>query len=101
VAAVTAVLLLSTLNQAVAIQFAGHGLVDVAPDPRLSRFDGTNKRVLAVMEVLGCVLVFRRVATSYFPALKTQPQMDPGVAGFYAVFTNMFVSAGEIDLLHM
>jgi hypothetical protein len=42
--------------------------------------------VLGVVEVLGRVLVFRRIATTYVTAALADPEVDPIVAGFHAFF---------------
>ena len=57
--------------------------------------------MLGVMEVLGCVLVLRRIAATHASALQAKPQVDPCVSGFDAVFTDVFVCALEFDLIEM
>jgi hypothetical protein len=34
-------------------------------------------------------------------ALQAHPQMNPGVPGFYAIFTNVSIGAGDADLVEM
>jgi hypothetical protein len=43
-------------------QFGRLNLVNITPNPGLSRLDRTHERVLGVMEMLGGVFVFRRIA---------------------------------------
>jgi hypothetical protein len=57
--------------------------------------------MLNVMEVLRGVLVLGRVAAAHVSALKTQTQVDPRVAHFYAFFAYVRVSFRELDLIEM
>ena len=57
--------------------------------------------MLAAMEMLGRVLVFRRIATSNVPAFQAKAQMDPGIAGLDAVFADIRIGGLEFDLLHV
>lgn len=50
--------------------FARRYLIHIAPDPCLSRFDGTDERMLYFVEVFGSVLVLGRVTTAYVAALQ-------------------------------
>src|SRR5215468_6250026 len=80
---------------------ARRDFVHVAPHPRLSRLNRTHKRMMRRLEVLGCMPVFRGVTTTHIPAGKAQPQMDPGIAGLYAVFANALVGRSQFDLICM
>jgi hypothetical protein len=55
------------------LQFAGHDLVDIAPHPCFTWFDGTDQRVFRFVEVFRGVLVLGGIATSYVPARQTEP----------------------------
>jgi len=57
--------------------------------------------MLAAVEVLRGVLIFRRIATADMPAFQAQPQMDPGASNFHAVFTNVGVGGGNVYLIEM
>jgi hypothetical protein len=74
-------------------------LVHVAPDPRLSRLDRSNQRMMHFMEMLGRVLVLRGIAAADVPTGKAQAQMDPGVAHLHAFFADVLVSAADFDLV--
>jgi hypothetical protein len=81
--------------------FAGFHFVHVAPDPGFTGFDGAHQRVLGVVEMLGRMFVLGRIATGGMSANKAHAQMDPGVAGFYAIFTDMFVGFSNLDLIEV
>ena len=53
------------------------------------------------LEVLGRVLVFRRVAAAYVSAGKAKPQVDPGVTQFHTVFADVLIGGSEFDLISM
>src|SRR5438874_13655165 len=55
-------------------------LVGVTPQPALTRFKGTDHRVLHAVEMFGGVLVLRRVAASHVAALQAESQMHPRVS---------------------
>jgi hypothetical protein len=57
--------------------------------------------VLGFVEMLGGVLVLRRVTTAHVPANETHAQVHPGVAGFYAVFADVRVRLCELDLVQV
>lgn len=46
-----------------------------------------------MVEVLGGMLILRRVAASDVPALQAQPQVNPGIAHFQTLFTTL--AAGD------
>jgi hypothetical protein len=54
-----------------------------------------------VAKMLGCMFVFGRVAATYVATLHAQAQVNPGVAELHALFANMYVSAGDFDLIQM
>jgi hypothetical protein len=80
-------------------KLAGLDLVHVTPDPAFSRLDGADQRMLRFMEVLGGMLVLRRVAAANMAAYETQTQVNPRVAGLNAVLTDMFVGFSDFDLI--
>jgi len=53
------------------------------------------------MEVLGCMLVLRRVTTSNISASQAQAQMNPCVACLNALFTNMLTGLADFDLIQV
>src|SRR5262245_39474001 len=59
------------------VGFSDFRLVDVAPAPVLSWFEGLDDRVPRVLEVLGCVPVRRGVAAADVAAAEAQAQVDP------------------------
>jgi hypothetical protein len=81
--------------------FAGLDLVYVTPDPGLAGFNGAHHRMLGVVEVLGRMFVLGRVATGGMPADEAHAQVNPGVAGFYTIFADMFIGFSYFDLIEM
>jgi hypothetical protein len=57
--------------------------------------------VPGLAEVLGRVLVLGGIATPHVTALYAKAQMDPRVAGLYAVFTHVLVGGRDFDLIEM
>ncbi len=53
------------------------------------------------VEVLGGVLVFRRVAAADVTAFQAKPQMDPGIAHLDALRTDVSLGLGNFDGLKM
>jgi hypothetical protein len=58
--------------------------IDVAPAPGFAGFDRAHDGVSGVMEMLGGVFVFGRVAAADMPAFHAQTQVNPSVAHFKA-----------------
>jgi hypothetical protein len=54
--------------------------------------------MFGVMKVLGGVLVFGGITATHVSAFSAHAQVDPGVAGFDAVFADVGISAGEFHL---
>ena len=81
--------------------FPRNHLVDITPDPILSRLNRTDHRMMFVMKVLGGVFVLRLIAASHFAAHHAHPQMNPGGAKFDALFANVFVGGRDLDLIEM
>ena len=63
-----------------------HQLVDIAPAPGFSGFDGPNDRVIRRVRVLGRMFVLRAVATPDMTASEAQAQMDPVISCLEALF---------------
>jgi hypothetical protein len=57
--------------------------------------------VLGVVEVLGGVFVFRRIAASHLAANHTQTEMHPAIAHFEAFLAALFIRVAELDLIEM
>jgi hypothetical protein len=57
--------------------------------------------VLAVVEVLGGVLVLRRIAAADVAAGEAEPQVDPGVPHLQALLTTVAVRAHVADLVQV
>jgi hypothetical protein len=81
--------------------FARREFIHITPDPGFARLNGTDKRMLGTMEMLGRVLVLGRIAAADVPAFQAQPQMDPAIAGLDAVFADIGIGGFEFDLLQV
>ena len=57
--------------------------------------------MLRSVEMLGRVLVLRRVAAAHMSAGETQAQMNPGVARFHTIFAHMLVRFLDFDLVQV
>jgi hypothetical protein len=90
-----------SINGRLWLDIAGRQLIRVAPNPALAGFDGAHQRMTGLLEVLGGMLILRRVATSDMTAAQAQSQMHPAVADLDAVFANVFVRASDLDLIQM
>ena len=75
-----------------------HHLVDVTPDPVLSRLEGLNDRMVGGVEMLGGMLVLRRVAAANMPTRQTEAQMHPAISGFQTVLTSI---GTRCDLMYL
>jgi hypothetical protein len=51
------------------------------------------------MEMFGGMPVLGRIAASDVAARETEPQVNPGVTRFHAVFTNVFAGLTNLDLI--
>ena len=78
-----------------------HHLVDVAPPPLLSGFDGTHHRMARAVKVLCGVLVFRVVATRNMTAHQAHAQMHPTIAHVNTLLTNMRGGSQKFNLIKM
>lgn len=88
-------------NQLLPAQLSRKDLVHVAPHPRFSRFNRADEWVLAAMEMLGRMFIFRRIATADVAAFQAQTQMHPRVSKFDALFANVLVGAGNRNLIQV
>jgi hypothetical protein len=84
-----------------AFHFARHQVIGVAPDPSFARLDGTDQWMGARMEMLGGVLVLGGVATPDVAADQAEPKVNPGIAGFEAIFTTGFGCVPDLNLIQM
>ena len=57
--------------------------------------------MLQFVEMLGRVLVLRRVAAPHVPARQTQAQVDPCITCLNAFLANMLVGILNFDLVEM
>lgn len=57
--------------------------------------------MFAAMKVLGRMFVLGGIAAPHMPAFEAEPQMDPVISGFNAIFTDMRLCAGVGDLVEM
>jgi hypothetical protein len=81
--------------------FAGNDFVDVAPDPFFSGLDRPHHGVAGVMKMFCGVFVLRRIAASDIPADHAHPQVNPRVAKFDALFTDVGIGSPELDLIEV
>src|SRR5712692_2519262 len=70
-------------------------LIDIAPAPVLPGLEGSDDGVPGGAEVLGRVLVRRRIATPDVAALAAEPQMDPLLAAFRCAWRQV-TNLGEV-----
>jgi hypothetical protein len=82
-------------------KFASHNFVDVAPDPRFAGLNRAHDGVLGVMEMFRCMLVLGRIATGGVSANEAHAEVDPAIARFYAVLTNVLVGFFYFDLVEV
>jgi hypothetical protein len=78
-----------------------HHLIDITPDPVLSRLERLYEWVVSRVEVLGGVLVLRRITAAYMPTGETQPQVDPAVPCLQTVFTSIGAWRDILNLVEM
>jgi len=57
--------------------------------------------MLRLVEVLGGMLVFGRVAAANIATDETQAQVNPGISQFYALFAYVLASGSELDLIEV
>jgi hypothetical protein len=88
-------------HKPVSPHLARTNLIDIAPHPVFPRLNGTDERVLGLMEMLRCVLILGRVAAADVSALQAKPQMNPGISHLQTLFTAVFFRVGNPDLVEM
>jgi hypothetical protein len=77
-------------------------LVDEAPAPVFSRFEGAHDRMFGFMKVFGGVFVFGRVAAADVAALQAETKVNPIVAHFQALLTALRSAWSDIaDLVEV
>jgi hypothetical protein len=93
----------STLDgdESLRAEFSGGDLIYVAPHPIFAGFDGADEGVVAVVEVTGCVHVLRRITAADVTTFQTHAEMNPCVSHLDALRADVFVSAGDLDLVEM
>src|SRR5262249_53140961 len=74
-----------------------HEVVDVAPEPRLARFERAHDRVGRRVEVLGGVAVRRAVAAADVAARLAHAQVDPPPTDREAVLATVGVRRDRLD----
>ncbi len=57
--------------------------------------------MVVFVEMLGCVLVLRRVATANMSADKAQAQVNPTIAHLYTLFADMLGGGSYFDLVEV
>src|SRR5438552_14562375 len=75
-----------------------HNLIDIAPAPVLTRFERGHDGVLGRVKVLGCMLVFGRIAAAHVTAGPAKPQVDPCVSHLEAFLAT---SGLRFDIFHL
>lgn len=53
------------------------------------------------MKMFRRVFIFGRITAAHVPTFEAHPQMQPCVAGFDAILTDVFVGLRELDLIEM
>jgi hypothetical protein len=53
------------------------------------------------MEVLGGMLVLRRIAAADLPALQAHAEVDPGISCLYALFTDVLIGVFDLDVVEV
>src|SRR5437763_13002942 len=78
-----------------------HNLIDVTPDPVLSRLEGLNDRMVGRVEMPGGVLILRIVAATDMSTRETEAQVDPGISNFQTVLTSIGARCDVLYLIKM
>jgi len=76
-------------------------LVDITPTPVFSRLKRLDNGVVRRMEVLGGMLVLRRIATANMPAFETEAQVYPRISGFQTILTAIRTGCDSSYLVKM
>jgi hypothetical protein len=78
-----------------------HHLIDVTPDPVLSRLEGLNNRMVGRVEMPGGVLVLRIITAPDMSTGETEAQVDPGISNFQTVLTTIGARCDVLYLIKM
>ena len=78
-----------------------HNLIDVTPDPVLSRLEGLNDRMVGRVEMLGGMLILRTVAAAHMSTGETEAQVYPGISNFQTVLTSIGARCDFLYLIKM
>jgi hypothetical protein len=76
-------------------------LILKAPAPIFAALKRLNNRVLGRMEMLGGVLVARRVAATNMAAAETFTEMNPAITSLETVFTTLGTRRHFTNLIQM
>src|SRR5690348_25046 len=76
-------------------------LIDVAPPPVLSGFDGLDERMPRGVKMLGCVAVLRVIATADMSACQAQSKVHPPVAGLQTLLAALSRRSHLAHLIQM
>jgi hypothetical protein len=82
-------------------QFSRFHLVDIAPDPGFSGFDGANQWMLGVMKMFGRMFVFRRITATDMSADEAHSQVDPLISHLRALFADVRCGFADFDLIEV
>ena len=76
-------------------------LIYVTPAPIFAGFKGLNDGVQGRVKMFGGVLILGRIAARHVAARHAHSEMNPGVAGLDAVFTDIRVCSCDFDLVEV
>jgi hypothetical protein len=91
----------SSLNEIALGSQRKHRLVDIAPSPFLSRFDGTHHRMSRTVKVFCGVLVLGVVAARYITTHQAHAQVHPKISHLNTLLTNMRGRSQKFNLIKM
>jgi len=89
------------LAESLGIQFPGLDLVHIAPNPRFSRLNRADQRMIDFVKVFGRVFILGRVAASHMAARQAEAQMYPRVPHLHAFFADMLLGLFDFDLIEV
>src|SRR5690348_7594567 len=78
-----------------------HHLIDVTPDPILSRLEGLNDRMVGRVKMPGSMLILRIVTAAYMSTRETEAQVHPGISNFQTVLTSIGARCDVLYLIKM
>src|SRR5215831_20901183 len=76
-------------------------LIEVTPDPVLTRLEGLNDRMVGRVEMFGRMLVIGRVAAAHVTTGEAEAQVDPGFSHFQTVLTALGARGDFLYLIKM